>query len=88
MAVARLRRSCLAVPGSSPKMLAKAAGLAADQVFLDLEDAVAPLEKNDATVTYKRADRVLAVATIGRDRVSLAAEAAMERGEVAAGELR
>jgi citrate lyase subunit beta / citryl-CoA lyase len=45
----RLRRSCLAVPGSSPKMLAKAAGLPADQVFLDLEDAVAPLEKNDET---------------------------------------
>jgi citrate lyase subunit beta/citryl-CoA lyase len=45
----RLRRSCLAVPGSSPKMLAKAATLPADMVFLDLEDAVAPLEKNDAT---------------------------------------
>jgi citrate lyase subunit beta/citryl-CoA lyase len=45
----RLRRSCLAVPGSSPKMLAKAAALPADMVFLDLEDAVAPLEKNDAT---------------------------------------
>jgi citrate lyase subunit beta / citryl-CoA lyase len=30
-------------------MLAKAAGLPADQVFLDLEDAVAPLEKNDST---------------------------------------
>ena len=45
----RLRRSCLAVPGSNPKMLAKAATLPADMVFLDLEDAVAPLEKNDAT---------------------------------------
>jgi citrate lyase subunit beta / citryl-CoA lyase len=45
----RLRRSCLAVPGSSEKMLAKAATLRADQVFLDLEDAVAPLEKNDET---------------------------------------
>jgi citrate lyase subunit beta / citryl-CoA lyase len=41
----RLRRSCLAVPGSSEKMLAKAATLNADQVFLDLEDAVSPLEK-------------------------------------------
>ena len=41
----RLRRSCLAVPGSSPKMLAKAAVLPADQIFLDLEDAVSPLEK-------------------------------------------
>jgi citrate lyase subunit beta/citryl-CoA lyase len=46
---AQLRRSCLAVPGSSPKMLAKAAGLPTDQVFLDLEDAVAPDLKNDET---------------------------------------
>jgi citrate lyase subunit beta/citryl-CoA lyase len=44
----RSRRSNLAVPGSSPKMLEKAKGLAADQVFLDLEDAVAPLAKPDA----------------------------------------
>ncbi|HZY26700.1 MAG TPA: CoA ester lyase [Jiangellaceae bacterium] len=44
----RPRRSCLAVPGSSPKMLDKARGLPADQVFLDLEDAVAPLAKVDA----------------------------------------
>nr|MDT0658250.1 CoA ester lyase [Micromonospora sp. DSM 115978] len=44
-AVGRPRRSCLAVPGSSPKMLGKAQGLPADQVFLDLEDAVAPLAK-------------------------------------------
>ena len=36
--VLRPRRSCLAVPGSSPKMLEKAKGLPADQVFLDLED--------------------------------------------------
>jgi citrate lyase subunit beta/citryl-CoA lyase len=47
-AVGRPRRSCLAVPGSSPKMLGKAKGLPADQVFLDLEDAVAPLAKADA----------------------------------------
>ena len=45
---ARSRRSCLAVPGSSPKMLAKARELPADEVFLDLEDAVAPLAKADA----------------------------------------
>ena len=44
----RLRRSCLAVPGSSEKMLAKAATLAADQIFLDLEDACAPLVKQSA----------------------------------------
>ncbi len=45
MAEQRSRRSCLAVPGSSPKMLDKAQGLPADQVFLDLEDSVAPLAK-------------------------------------------
>jgi citrate lyase subunit beta/citryl-CoA lyase len=44
----RARRSCLAVPGSSVKMLGKAQGLPADQVFLDLEDAVAPLAKPEA----------------------------------------
>lgn len=44
----RPRRSCLAVPGSSTKMLDKAQGLAADQVFLDLEDAVAPAAKEPA----------------------------------------
>ena len=44
----RSRRSCLAVPGSSPKMLAKAPSIAADMVFLDLEDSVAPLAKEEA----------------------------------------
>jgi citrate lyase subunit beta/citryl-CoA lyase len=44
----RPRRSCLSVPGSSPKMLAKAAGLPADEVFMDLEDSVAPLAKEEA----------------------------------------
>lgn len=47
----RSRRSNLAVPGSSPKMLDKARGLPADQVFMDLEDAVAPLAKPDARHT-------------------------------------
>src|SRR5437764_12595366 len=42
------RRSCLSVPASSEKMLAKAPGLPADMVFMDLEDAVAPLEKESA----------------------------------------
>ena len=37
----RPRRTCLSVPGSSDKMIEKAMALAADQVFLDLEDAVA-----------------------------------------------
>jgi citrate lyase subunit beta/citryl-CoA lyase len=44
----RPRRSCLSVPGSSPKMLAKAPGLPADEVFMDLEDSVAPGAKEEA----------------------------------------
>jgi len=41
----RSRRSCLAVPGSNRRFLEKAKGLDADQVFLDLEDSVAPPAK-------------------------------------------
>ena len=44
----RLRRVQLSVPGSSEKMMAKAAASAADHVFLDLEDAVAPSAKVEA----------------------------------------
>jgi citrate lyase subunit beta / citryl-CoA lyase len=44
----RARRSCLAVPGSNARFLEKAQGLPADEVFLDLEDAVAPLVKDRA----------------------------------------
>ncbi|HUL24245.1 MAG TPA: CoA ester lyase [Streptosporangiaceae bacterium] len=44
----RARRSCLAVPGSSQRFLDKAHGLAADEIFLDLEDAVAPAAKEAA----------------------------------------
>lgn len=39
------------------------------------------LEKNDATIVYRRGSNVLAVATIGRDTISLSAELAMERGD-------
>ncbi|MGH2765911.1 MAG: aldolase/citrate lyase family protein, partial [Actinomycetota bacterium] len=46
--VTRPRRSCLSVPGSSPKMLAKGPSLPADEVFMDLEDSVAPLAKEEA----------------------------------------
>ncbi|GAB2671664.1 HpcH/HpaI aldolase/citrate lyase family protein [Kribbella swartbergensis] len=46
--VSRSRRSCLATPGSNLRFLAKAKGLDADQVFLDLEDSVAPIAKVDA----------------------------------------
>lgn len=44
----RLRRSELATPGSSEKMMEKAAASEADLVFLDLEDAVVPAQKEAA----------------------------------------
>ena len=44
----RLNRSELAVPGSQPEMFEKAAKSDVDIVFLDLEDAVAPDEKQQA----------------------------------------
>jgi citrate lyase subunit beta/citryl-CoA lyase len=53
----KVRRSCLAVPASSERFIAKARGLPADEVFLDLEDAVAPAAKAQA-----RANAAAAVA--------------------------
>ena len=44
----RLHRSELAVPGSNPTLFEKAAKSAADIIFLDLEDAVAPDDKETA----------------------------------------
>ena len=44
----RLHRSELAVPGSSLKMIEKAPTCGADAVFIDLEDAVAPDDKDQA----------------------------------------
>ena len=46
--VARLNRSELAVPGSRPQLFEKAAESDADVIFLDLEDAVAPDDKEVA----------------------------------------
>ena len=45
---ARLHRSELAVPGTNERAMAKAPTLGADVVFLDLEDAVAPDDKERA----------------------------------------
>lgn len=53
----RRRRSCLAVPGSNPRMLAKASNLSCDHVFMDLEDAVAPSQKESARQTVIEALR-------------------------------
>ncbi|KAB7615982.1 CoA ester lyase [Amylibacter sp. SFDW26] len=47
-ATARLNRSELAVPGSQPQMFEKAAKSDVDVIFLDLEDAVAPDDKEQA----------------------------------------
>jgi citrate lyase subunit beta / citryl-CoA lyase len=44
----RARRSCLSVPASSERFLARARDLAADEVMLDLEDSVAPGAKESA----------------------------------------
>ncbi|KLN59458.1 malyl-CoA lyase [Kiloniella spongiae] len=44
----RLNRSELAVPGSNPVLFEKAAASKADVIFLDLEDAVAPDDKEQA----------------------------------------
>ena len=51
----RLRRSELSTPGSSEKMMAKAAASEADLVFLDLEDAVAPSEKVESRAKIVKA---------------------------------
>jgi citrate lyase subunit beta/citryl-CoA lyase len=47
----RSRRTTLAVPGSNPRFIEKAQGLPADEIFLDLEDAVAPSAKEGARST-------------------------------------
>lgn len=51
------RRSCHAVPGSNPRFIEKAQGLPADMIFLDLEDSVAPKEKEGARKTVAEAIR-------------------------------
>jgi NADPH-dependent 2,4-dienoyl-CoA reductase/sulfur reductase-like enzyme/nitrite reductase/ring-hydroxylating ferredoxin subunit len=47
-------------------------------------DVHGSLAANDATLAYREGKRTLAVVTIGRDRTSLAAELAFERGDEAA----
>jgi citrate lyase subunit beta/citryl-CoA lyase len=55
--VFRARRSVLAVPASNERFIEKARELAADEVFLDLEDAVAPSAKEQARVNAAAAVR-------------------------------
>jgi NADPH-dependent 2,4-dienoyl-CoA reductase/sulfur reductase-like enzyme len=49
----------------------------------DAVEVQGSLAGRDASVVYRKAGKVLAVATVFRDGVSLAAEAAMERGDAA-----
>ena len=62
------RRSCMSSPGSNERFLAKAPTVPADMSFLDLEDSVAPSEKEaarakvaDAVKNLPWDDRVLCV---------------------------
>jgi citrate lyase subunit beta / citryl-CoA lyase len=62
------RRSCFSTPGSNERFLEKAPTVPADMSFLDLEDSVAPLEKEAARAKVVEAirkqawdDRVLCV---------------------------
>ncbi len=72
----RARRSALSVPGSSERMLAKAAALPADEIVFDLEDAVALPAKDEARGLVARllreglgAARAVAVLERARQRV-------------------
>ena len=55
----RARRSCLTVPGDDERKLVRAAAVQADEVILDLEDAVAPARKDEARAIVERALRDL-----------------------------
>jgi citrate lyase subunit beta / citryl-CoA lyase len=62
----RARRSCLTVPGDDERKLARAATVRADEVIVDLEDAVSPQRKGDARAIVERMLRELrfAAATV------------------------
>ncbi len=62
------RRSALFVPGSNPRALEKAAGLPADVVILDLEDAVAPEVRPEART---RVCKLVASRPFGRREVAV-----------------
>jgi malyl-CoA/(S)-citramalyl-CoA lyase len=71
---ARLHRSELAVPGTNLRAMEKAATLDADVVFLDLEDAVAPADKErarrhviDALLAHDWSGRAVSVRVNGLD---------------------
>jgi citrate lyase subunit beta/citryl-CoA lyase len=78
------RRSCLSVPGSSEKMLAKAGSLPADEIVIDLEDSVTAAAKAEARDLVCR---VLAEGRLGGGLLSVrvnAIDSAWWRDDVAA----
>ena len=54
-----MRRSMLFLPGNTPNMLINGGFLGADAVILDLEDAVAPSEKDAARVLVRNTIRYM-----------------------------
>ena len=50
-----MRRSMLFIPGNSPNLLMNADVLGSDSIILDLEDAVAPAEKDSARILVRNA---------------------------------
>ena len=65
-ATTRLNRSELAVPGSSPDFFEKAAKSDTDVIFLDLEDAVAPDDKEKARENIIQALNDIVTSEAGR----------------------
>ena len=65
----RPRRSALYVPGSNPRAMAKSTTLRADVVIFDLEDAVAPSEKEAARSRVVEAVGMLRAAGAGGSEI-------------------
>ena len=78
-APARPNRCQLFGPGSRPELFAKMAGSAADVINLDLEDSVAPDDKEQARKTQEVSLPRLAVETV-RDFVPRALEKRIDLG--------
>ena len=54
-----MRRSMLFLPGNTPNIIVNGEILGADAVILDLEDAVAPAEKDSARILVRNAIRYM-----------------------------
>ena len=58
-----MRRSMLFLPGNTPNIIVNGAILGADAVILDLEDAVAPGEKDSARILVRNTIRYMEFGT-------------------------